>query len=256
MKRVVTTADRVQNQAGPNRAAPNPGANRAPNWTTPKSTASAQPRQSWSRLFPALRISLAIATGFCIYLNMQPYISLVEAMLTETVSDGLISLLLKLPILGQFLSFIGSAITSIIGFFIWSIFQILEIFPMLLLNDPNTISKLIRGIENTPFISLKESDTPFLRRLKEKHNTLPTTWIRNALRLGAIAYFIDLFVVCLHFPPLKGGMETLGLFLLAPTVADIDWRNALYVVITLFAVEAIVALWLWLNNVNRHFGQA
>jgi hypothetical protein len=55
--------------------------------------------------------------------------------------------------------------------------------------------------------------------------------------------------------PIQGGLDAVSLWLLAPSLADVDWGNLITVVITLIAVEVIVRLWFWLSQVFGHMKQ-
>ncbi|MBD2091846.1 hypothetical protein H6F67_18545 [Microcoleus sp. FACHB-1515] len=198
---------------------------------------------------------MIIAAGLFIFLNIQPYIRAVEMLANQALNYSLINFVMSLPLIGWLLGLIASIATTLIGVALWAIFQFFELLPWILTRDADTLRSLIERIERFEVLAVKPSDTPMVAALKERHNNIPIEWVAQATTYAAIAYTIDGLMNLVTYPPIKGGLDAVSLWLLAPSMADVDWGNLITVVITLIAVEVIVKLWHWLRQVFGYMRQ-
>ncbi|MGF1514243.1 MAG: hypothetical protein ACFB5Z_11185 [Elainellaceae cyanobacterium] len=201
-----------------------------------------------------LKFGLLVGAGFCIWLNIQPYVGVAEMLLEGTVESRALDLLLSLPLIGGLVAKLGDFVITLVGVSIWAIFQILELMPTFLMGTRPMIRRVIDGFESVELLHIDANDLPFVAELKDKHNQMPFEWIRTSLLLATLAYIVDLVVCFSWFPPIKGGIERLGVVLAAPSPSDFDLRNVIFALVTLLAVEAIVWCWMWLGNMSAHFG--
>jgi hypothetical protein len=198
---------------------------------------------------------MVIAAGLFIFLNIQPYIRAVELLANQALNYSLIQFVMSLPVIGWLLGTIASIATTIIGVALWGIFQFFELLPWILTRDADTLRSLIERIEEFEVLAVKPSDSPMVAALKERHNNIPIEWVAKATTYAAFAYAIDGLMNLACYPPIQGGLDAVSLWLLAPSLADVDWGNLITVVITLIAVEVIVRLWFWLSQVFGHMKQ-
>lgn len=198
---------------------------------------------------------MIIAAGLFIFLNIQPYIRAVEMLANQALNYSLINFVMSLPLIGWLLGMIASIATTLIGVALWGIFQFFELLPWILTRDADTLRSLIERVERFEVLSIKPSDSPMVAALKEQHNNIPLEWIAKATTYAAFAYAIDGIMNTVCYPPIQGGLDNVSLWLLAPSLSDIDWGNVITIVITLIAVEVIVKLWHWLRQVFGHMKQ-
>ncbi|MBD2153106.1 hypothetical protein [Leptolyngbya sp. FACHB-16] len=191
-----------------------------------------------------LTFGLAVVAGFAIYLNINPYVDFVRV-ITASTNWGWF-----------FETPIGAFITALIGMFIWVVFQIFELLPEILKKDMQTIRNLIHNMENHIVLPIFPSDLPVIRELKRHHNNTPTRWYRTANRIRTGVYAADLLLCMFQYPPLDGGADGVWLFLQAGSFSDINWINLLFVLITLFAVEAIYHAYQWIKQMKAYLGRA
>ena len=214
-----------------------------------------QERGNNTLLFSILKLSLLVGAGVTLWLNVQPYIGAMDVLLWGADRHPLIAFILNIPLIGWVLRAVQGISTSILGILIWAIFQILELVPSILVASSN-IKNLIAGFQKTKALPVKDDDPLFIKRLKVQYNRKPIMWLRKARIASTVAYLIDFVFCCVYYPPLKGGIQNLGLFMQAATLADIDWRNLALAITTLFAVELIVWTFMWLDDGRMFMGGA
>lgn len=203
-----------------------------------------KPRRSKNRLLlQVLSFGLNVAIAFVCFLNIQPYIGAVEYLFAEISQDSaLVQWLMLLPVIGSVMGWFGALFNAVVGFFIWAIFQVLELLPQLAKGDRDNLERVSQNLAKFPVLSIESRDQEWIRQAKSTYNATPAKWYSVAVLVSCVAYLVD-FVFCgLYYPPLQGGWQSMGLFLAAPTLNDIDWKNLALLIVTLFAVE--VAFWL------------
>lgn len=198
---------------------------------------------------------MSLSLLYFIWLNVQPYILAVKLMTSNALDYSLINWVLGLPLIGWLLSALSSIGAQLVGLALWAIIQFFELLPSLLTRDLDTLKGIVRGFDRMKAMPIHDSDHPFVVTLKERHNEMPVRWIKNAVLIAGCVYAIDLGLCLFTYPPIKGGMERVGLFFAAPSMSDIDIPNLMTIVVTLFAVEVIWRSWNYVRNLLKHFSE-
>lgn len=195
---------------------------------------------------------LIVAVWFAV-LNIQPYIRLVELLVESGGGSGL-QWLQAIPLVGWAIAKVIGLLSSFIAVLMWAAIQILELLPRILRKDMGSILALVQGLQQVQWLHIADQDHPFIAHLKNQHNHMPIRAIQKASVISSIVYLFDFVLCCVAYPPIRGGFESLGLFLQAPTFSDIDVGNLLMVAVVLFAVEVIYLGYNWLSNLLTMFG--
>jgi hypothetical protein len=197
---------------------------------TPASTTS-------SNLIKWIRFCLYFVAGALIVANIKPYVNIVG-----WLGSGLESItkpLATFPPFGWLLSNGGVGLALIAGFLLWGLLQGLEMLPQIILNDPDALLVLMSWVYQFKKITHRESDSALLRKLKSRFNNLPLEWIEGMQQARSIAYVIDGALCFGYYPPIVGGYDRLGVFLVAPNVKDLDLYNIVAAVATMFGLEVL-----------------
>ena len=222
-----------------------------PNWewvrNAGKSAQSKGDRKSFVIIL--LRIFLFVVGGFVIWLNIMPYMDGVTKLLDGAGMHPLIQFFARLPVIGWIINTLHSIATSLIGIALWGVFQLLELLPLLMMGSQKQIRQVIAGLSQIKSLPINNDDPEFIRRLTVKHNRLPAEWVSNAKKAASIVYIVDAAFCLWYYPPLK---TDLSLWLMAPSMSDVDFKNLILAAATLVAVELVVSCWLWLHN-GRYF---
>lgn len=211
-----------------------------PNWRW-----AAQPSSRKSTIFRLLRLALFVTGGFVIWLNVMPYMDGVSKLLEGDGMHPLIQFLARVPVIGWMVNLLRSITASLIGIALWGVFQIIELLPLFLLGSQRNIRQVIVGLSQRRLIPMIDSDPEFIRKLKVKHNRLPATWLSNAKKAASLVYIVDAAFCLWYYPPLTTEVK---LWLMAPSMGDVDFKNLILAGATLIAVELVIACWLWLHN--------
>jgi hypothetical protein len=78
-----------------------------------------------------------------------------------------------------------------------------------------------------------------LRKLKYRFNNLPLEWIEGMQQARAIAYILDALLCFGYYPPIVGGYDRLGVFLIAPNIKDLNVYNIVAAIATMFGLEVL-----------------
>lgn len=224
-----------------------------PNWAFAGQGKSPKRKGNLAKWIKIAKILLLIAAGYFIYLNIQPYIAIVELMLASATENGIWVFINRLWLIGPLLRWIADIQTSLLAIVLWMVIQFFELLPSLLERNRQSIQLLITGLERVSKMTPTDADDKLVARLKEKYNTFPHRLINRARWVSILVYICDFFLCIWKFPPIHGGADALGLFIMAPRVEDIDMQNALTCVATLFAVEIIYHGYNWLTNMMETF---
>jgi hypothetical protein len=130
-------------------------------------------------------------------------------------------------------------IAFITGFLLWGLLQGLEMLPEIILNDPDALLVLMSWVYQFKKIRHKDSDSALLRKLKYRFNNLPLEWIEGMQQARAIAYIVDAILCFGYYPPIVGGYDRLGVFLVAPNIADLNAYNIVAAIATMFGLEIL-----------------
>ena len=203
--------------------------------------------ETWLKI---LYWSLVVTGCWFAFLNIQPYQKSVFYL-----SNGLIKGLVTF-IPGNGGIFAGIGMSWILGTALWLIIQIIEVLPLILFNHPGFLSFFIGASSSHQHYAVNDDDDPTLKLLKKTYNALPTSVISNMEILKIFTYTVD-FCICLTvYSPVRSGRFTDFIFLL--TIGQwnkILWDNVVLALITLFAIEVIVSLIIWVGKMAFAFKQ-
>lgn len=175
-------------------------------------------RDFFKPLSKAVFFCFGIVAIWVCFLNIQPYVRVTEILLGIAGQLAIVRLLLGIPLLGSVIAWIGSIVIPVIGFAIWAIIQYFELLPDL---------------------------------LKQHIGKISPAALKRAGTYRGWTYAIDLLLCIICFPPIRGGMNGFFMFLSSPSFQDLDWWNILYIVVTMFAVEALWKAYQWLQELMK-----
>lgn len=197
-------------------------------------------------VFFILRIALlsfVVAVG---WLNLKPYVAVVDTLFWGDGLTPIMQLVFSLPLIGWIASFLRDSWSWVLGALVWALFQIFEVMPLLLKNS-HTMKQLIYGIGKHQKIKPRDGATELELHLIEAYNSKPQRWLVTAKVLAFGAYVLDFIVAFIHYPPIAGGIDGWRLWLAAPDFGSIDYANLALMGVVLFAFELAiwVACWIW-----------
>lgn len=214
-----------------------------------------EPNQS-PLLLKILKFCLLVGMGVFAFANIKPYIDIVGYLGSFFLSLPFMPLLLRLPLIGWFLTTCGGLLQFVFGTALWAILQIFELLPSVMLNNPTFLIAVISAYRGFSKLAKESGDNRVIRKLKDRYNSLPTAWLETANHYKAVAYVADALLCLAFYPPIKGGWDNVGLFLIAPSMADIDWINALLALSSLFLVEVLYHGYRFISNALQFFDTA
>lgn len=202
--------------------------------------AETMPRSSTSNnLIKFLQFCLFFVAGALIVLNIKPYVSISSWIGTGLSEIPFIQTLSNYPALSWLFSNSGMGIAVITGFLLWGLLQGLELLPEIILNDPNALLVLMSWVYQFKKIRHKDNDSALLKKLKYRFNNLPLEWIESMQQAKAIAYLIDGILCFGYYPPIVGGYDRLDVFLVAPSIRDLNAYNIVAAIATMFGLEVL-----------------
>jgi hypothetical protein len=190
-----------------------------------------------------IRYCALFAIGCLVFANIKPYVN-ITAWLGSGLSDmGILPMLMQFPPIAWLLT-TGAALTAFVaGFLLWGLLQGLQMLPVIIMDDPESLLVLMSWIARFKGIAYKKDDTAALRQLKQQFNAIPMNWLESAQQARSVSYIVDAVLCFGFYPPIVGGYERLGVVLSAPTIADIDWRNVAASIAAMFGVEVLYKIW-------------
>lgn len=220
------------------------------NFTMPKQ----QPRgrggkpSSWLRI---LYWGLVVAGFWFAYLNIQPYEKVVGLLSGKTVNGAFVYIISVIPVINGIAAIIGKGVTWILGTILWGVIQIIEVLPLILYNNEKFVQNVISSADSRSRYQIKENDDPTLKTLKKLYNGLPTSVISNLEMLKVFTYTIDFLICITVYSPVKSGNFSDFFFVLATGQwQKLDYGNLVLTFITLFAIEVIAALIIWVGKLS------
>lgn len=220
------------------------------NFTWPsKNKTSRQPKpNTWLRL---LYWGL-VATGFWFaYLNIQPYERAVAYLSGKTVNSAFASLIAVIPVINGIAAIFAKSITWILGTILWGVIQIIEVLPLVLYNHEKFVANIITSADSRNKYAEKETDDPTLRMLKRTYNSLPTSVISNLEILKIFTYTFDFLICITVYSPVASGKFSDFFFIIATGQWNkLDYGNLALALVTLFAIEVIVSLIIWVGKLT------
>lgn len=206
-------------------------------------------------LLRLLAFCLLVGIGMFCFANMKPYLDIVGYLGDFFLSLPLMPFLLQLPLIGWLITTAGGVLQTIFGAILWAILQIFELLPTVMKNNPGFLLAVIAAYRAFRQLRVEAGDNRVIKRLKAKYNSLPTQWLEEAEHYRAIAYAVDALLCFAFYPPIKGGWENMGLFLMAPSFSDLDRNHIILALSSMFLVEAMYRAYRFVSN-SLHFFEA
>ena len=192
--------------------------------------------------------SLVVAGAGFAYMNISPY-QKASVFILNGLLKWVVSNISGNP--GVLLVFL---LSWGLGIALWLIIQIIEVLPLILFNHAGFLSFFIGASQGHQRYQVSENDDPTLKLLKRTYNALPTSVISNLETLKVFTYVVD-FCICLTvYSPVKSGKVTDFIFYLSTGQwTRIQWDNVLLALATLFAIEIIISLIIWVGKLAFAF---
>ncbi|MBE8990138.1 hypothetical protein [Nostoc sp. LEGE 12450] len=214
----------------------------------PKNQNGQAKTNSWLRL---LYWGLVVAGIWFAYLNIQPYERAVSFLGAKATSSAFISLVASIPLVNGIAAIFSKSLSWILGAILWSVIQIIEILPLILYNNEKFIEKIVTEADERSRYQEKDTDDPTLKMLKRTYNHLPISVVSNLEVLKIFTYTVD-FLICLTvYSPVESGKISDLIFILATGQwGKLDYGNLALALVTLFAIEVIVSLIIWVGKLS------
>lgn len=185
------------------------------------------------------------------YLNIQPYEKVVGLLSGRTLNSAFIHIISIIPIVNGIAAIIGKGVTWILGTILWGVIQIIEVLPLVLYNNEKFVQAVISSADSRSRYQVKDGDDPTLKMLKKLYNGLPTSVISNLEILKVFTYTVDFLICITVYSPVASGKFSDFFFVLATGQwGKLDWLNLLLAGVTLFAIEVIVSLIIWVGKLS------
>ncbi|MBN3993844.1 MAG: hypothetical protein HWQ36_26020 [Nostoc sp. NMS2] len=219
------------------------------NFTMPKRQGDKKSKPN--SLLRILYWGLVAAAIWFAYLNIQPYEKVVALLSGKAVNGAFGYLISVIPIVNGIAAIIGKGITWILGTILWGIIQIIEVLPLVLYNNEKFVQTIISSADSRSSYQVKDNDDPALRMLKKTYNKLPTSVISNLEILKIFTYTIDFLICITVYSPVASGKFSDFFFILATGQwGKLDYGNLALALITLFAIEVIISLIVWVGKLS------
>lgn len=148
-------------------------------------------------------------------------------------------------------------ITWLLGLILWGIVQIIELLPIILYNHEGFMATVIGQADRRTRYTEKETDDPTLKQMKRIYNAMPTSMIRNLERLRIGVYVLDFLICFTVYSPVASGKITDFFWIISTGQwGQINVGNLLLAAITLFAVELIVSLIIWVGKLAYNYNES
>jgi hypothetical protein len=205
--------------------------------------------QNWLKI---LKWGLYLTGAYFCYLNVQPYEQAVRFLSGKVVNSAFVFLVSVIPVVNGIAFYLGRGITWILGCILWGVIQIIEVLPLILYNDEEFMQRLITEADGRKNFQIKETDEPVLTMLKRTHNALPVSVVSNLERLKIITYTVD-FLICItvYSPVQDGNFKDFFWVLASGQWQKLDYGNLALALATLFAVEIILSLIIWVGKLSN-----
>ncbi|MUH00342.1 hypothetical protein F7734_51960 [Scytonema sp. UIC 10036] len=185
------------------------------------------------------------------YLNITPYARAVEFLGGRTVSQAFLYLISVIPIVNGIAAIVGQGITWLLGAMLWGVIQIIEVLPLILYNHEGFMSQVISNADSRAKYQIKDTDDPTLAMLKRTYNALPISVVSNLEKLKIATYTVDFLICITVYSPVASGKFSDFFWILATGQwGKLDYGNLALALITLFAIEIIVSLIIWVGKLS------
>ncbi|MEW6496891.1 MAG: hypothetical protein AB1589_30875 [Cyanobacteriota bacterium] len=205
----------------------------------------------------ALYWGLVVSGIWFAYLNIQPYERAIAFLGGKTVNAAFLSLISVIPIINGLAAILAKSITWILGAVLWAVIQIIEVLPLVLYSHEKFMVTMITSADQRAKYAEKENDDPTLKMLKRTYNHLPTSVVSNLEMLKIATYTIDFLICITVYSPVASGRFSDFFFILATGQwGKLDYGNLALALITLFAIEVIISLIIWVGKLNSAIAEA
>lgn len=124
------------------------------------------------------------------------------------------------------------------GFLGWMLIQIAELLPILIRSEIAFMALIAIAIGAFPKIAHDKRHSPAVSRLRDRINSYPDWWLYMANAIGSTVFLIDLFLVGLHFEPLRWTWF----------IPSIDFMALIQVVVTVLMFQGAFSFALWVSG--------
>lgn len=200
---------------------------------------------------------LVVAGVYFAFLNISPYAKAVSFLGSQAIDKAFIQLISVIPIINGLANTLGMGVTWILGFVLWAVVQIIELLPIILFNHEGFMKSIIGQADSRSRYTEKETDDPTLKYMKRFYNAMPTSMIRNLERLRIGVYVLDFLICFTVYSPVASGKIQDFFWIIATGQWDkINYGNLMLAAITLFAVELIVSLIIWVGKLAFAYNES
>jgi hypothetical protein len=219
---------------------------------------TSRPRSSQDINWLAVLYWGLVASGIWFaYLNIQPYEKAVAFLSSKVINSAFLYIISAIPIVNGIVAIFARSITWILGTILWGVIQIIEVLPLVLYNNESFMANMISSADSRAKYIEKESDDPTLRMLKRTYNHLPTSVVSNLEILKIFTYTIDFLICITVYSPVQSGKFSDFFFVLATGQWNkLDYGNLALALVTLFAIEVIISLIIWVGKLNTAIAEA
>ncbi len=204
--------------------------------------------QQWLRI---LYWGLVLTGIYFAYLNIQPYEMAVRFLSGKAINQAFLYLVSVIPIVNGIANFLGQGITWILGTLLWGVIQIIEVLPLILYNHEGFMQQVISNVDSRSKYEIRQTDDPTLAMLKRAYNALPISVVSNLERIKIVTYTVD-FLICItvYSPVPSGKFSDFFWYLATGQWNKFDYGNLSLALLTLFAIEVIVSLIIWVGKLS------
>lgn len=189
----------------------------------------------------------AVAAGLVfVVFNIRPFVSLIR--FAAPGGATLPSFLAAIPLLGAVLGWIWPAVDWIIATILWFFSTVLELLPIFLRHDRALVRSVIEESGQGEEYEITADDEPTIAALKRIYNVFPAEVFAKARYYSLGAYVFEFMADAIHHPPAPS-LQKFMLLIGTGQFARLDWKNIILLFVTLFAIEEIVKLLLWLGRI-------
>jgi len=201
----------------------------------------------------AIYIGAITAIAYFAYMNTKPYIEFVRmfASADEGFASPLVQFFMKFPPIAAIANFIGDTVTGVIGLLLWLVIQAIEVLPMVINQNKRLMQGYIADAQTSDQFEVYDHDDPFLAKLKETYNRIPTRAMRVLRKMRLFVYALD-FLICLWiYPPVDGGFDSLMLVLATGQLGQLNIPNCVLLLSSLFAIEILLIVLFIVGDIWR-----
>jgi hypothetical protein len=126
----------------------------------------------------------------------------------------------------------------IFGLFGWALIQIAELLPILIRSEIAFMALIAIAIGAFPKIAHDNRHSAAVARIRDRINSYPDWWLYMANAIGSVVFVIDLFLVGLHFEPLRWNWF----------IPSIDFGALIQVIVTVLMFQLTFTFALWVSG--------